>query len=259
MRSAAGDAATPPGHERDERDEPEDELRREHAAEGELSGDDGRAVDHEAVVVVHSATPPRREPHGDDHHHRRDATERARDLPERARHVGAPHLACATLGDADAEAPEAGLVGGHSERDRCIAREALDLDAPGQLGSDREPRLGGRDRHEREDHDGDRRRSEPDREPRLPSSAAPPDVQRDERDEEKRIELGGDREAEGDPGEAGASVQERGDARRGQRDGESVEPGERELAEEQGRRADEAEGDRGVADRHAERGEGDRR
>ena len=67
------------------------------------------------------------------------------------------------------------------------------------------------------------------------------DVDRRERQEEQRVELRGDGEAEGEGGESRPAVQERSDTGGGQRDGERVEPRQRELAEEQRCRADQRE------------------
>ena len=78
------------------------------------------------------------------------------------------------------------------------------------------------------------------------------DVDRDERQEEQRIELGCDGEPQREACQAGAPVEKPGDARRRQRDRQGVEPGERELAEEERRRADEGQRGGGMADRGRE-------
>ena len=149
------------------------------------------------------------------------------------------------------------MVGGAADDDRDVPREALHLDAARQLGADREPGIAGRECDERQHDDGDRGRGEHDPDEGLPDAAAPRDVDRKEREQEERVELRGDRSAERHSGQTRPPAQERRDRERGERDGERVEACQRELPEQEGRRADEAERDRGVPDGGGERAQRD--
>ena len=222
--------------------EPEHELRRQDTAEGDLGRDDRRAVPDDARRRPRRSATRRPTWRRPPRPRARPPSEPTTD-PSVARHVGAPHVARPALGDAGAERPETELVGGASEREHDVAREALDLEPARELRADGEPRLG-RARARRTG--GRRPRPSPRRarrEPRLARPPAPPDVtSANERHEEERIELrrrsrGRARSRRG----GGRPCEERRDARRGQGDGERVEAGQHELAEEERRGGDEPE------------------
>ena len=82
----------------------------------------------------------------------------------------------------------------------------------------------------------------------FPATRAPPGVDHSEREEEQRIELDRDREPERDRRDPRAAVEQRREPDSRQGDGQRVEPGQCELAEEERRRRDEPQRRGGVPD-----------
>ena len=129
--------------------------------------------------------PPGGDPHREDDGERRQAPERSHELTQRARHVGASHLAGPALGDADTQAAEPQVVRGDARRQHEIPGDALDLDASRELGPDGEPRLAGREGEERQNDRYARRSCDRGRERRLAPAEPPVHVDHGEWREEE--------------------------------------------------------------------------
>jgi len=181
----AGEEAEPPAHEEDERDEPDQVLRRQHLVERDERRDcRGSGEQHGLSVAV--AAPGEDDPDRDDGHH----SEHRREIRGEACPVSAKRLRSVRIDGCERTHPE--VLGRHQDG----GAEALHLQRPAELVGEHRAQAVRRDDREGQEargRDGDERGQVGER---SCASLSPPEVDERDREEDHRPELRGEAEPE---------------------------------------------------------------
>ena len=229
---ARRDETGPPGNERNKRHEPDEELRREHLPERDERGD-GRCRGDDEPLPLGRVTSEEK-PDSGEGHRLDDRLGRRNRLGQRAGEI----LRAVTRDDHGVVEPE--LVAGEKD----ARTEALDLERPAYLALEALEETVGCDEREREKGGRENEGEDGKRDEGLAPSSPARDVDEREREEDERVDLGGDprgKEAEGNAIAAGEERDEPADRERGRPE---VEAGEDHRAKE--KRRERGERDRGA-------------